>query len=116
MAERGRSNIVEGSLWMIGLTLALFFLPAVNGLIGGLIGGYRVGHFGRALLAAILPSIVVAIGLVLIFALFNAPVWGLFAGATGALIVFLADLGIFVGAAIGGALGQSRAHQRRVTA
>lgn len=108
MATERQSNIVEGSLWMVGITLLLFFLPLVNGLIGGLIGGYRVGGIGRALLAAILPSIVTAIGMILIFAAFEAPVWGLFAGAAGGLVVALADLGIFIGAAIGGALGQSR--------
>jgi hypothetical protein len=93
---------------MIGLTLLLFFLPLINGIIGGAVGGYKVGNTKRALLAAILPAAVVAVGLWLIFALAEAPVWGLLAGLTAAALVALADVGIFIGAAIGGAMSHRR--------
>lgn len=104
LAPRQRSSIVAGSVWMIAVTLALFFLPLINGIVGGLVGGYKVGGAGRALLAAILPAVIVAVGLWLIFALAEAPVWGVLAGLTAAALVALADVGIFIGAAIGGAL------------
>ena len=109
LAAQDRSSIVAGSLWMIGVTLLLFFLPLINGIIGGAIGGYKVGGAKRAMVAAILPSVVVAVGLWLIFALFEAPVWGLLAGVTAAALVALADVGIFIGAAIGGALANRAA-------
>lgn len=57
-----RSSVVGASLRMVGVSLALFFLPAINGLIGGLVGGYK-GGMSRALVAAILPAAIV--GLVL---------------------------------------------------
>lgn len=101
-----RSSIIAGSLWMIGVTLVLFFLPLINGIVGGIIGGYKVGGAKRAMLAAILPAFVVAIGLWLIFALADAPVWGFLAGLTAAALVALADVGIFIGAAIGGAMSK----------
>jgi hypothetical protein len=107
--ERERSSVVAGSAWMVGITLLLFFLPLLNGVIGGFIGGYKVGGVRRAMLAAILPAIIVAVGLWIIFAIGEAPVWGVLAGLTGATLVALADLGIFVGAAIGGALSNRRA-------
>lgn len=94
---------------MIGVTLALFFLPLINGIIGGAVGGYRVGGAKRAMLAAILPAAVVAVGLWLLFALVEAPVWGLLAGLTAAALVALADVGIFIGAAIGGAMANRKA-------
>lgn len=97
------TNLVLGSLWMVGLTLALFFLPLVNGLIGGFVGGYKVGSVGRALLAAILPAIFAAMGLWILFAMLDAAGWGLLAGLTLGVIIALADAGIFVGAALGGA-------------
>lgn len=104
LAQPARSSIVSGSLWMIGLTLALFFLPLINGVIGGLVGGYKVGGAGRAMLAAILPAAVVAAALWVLFLVIDAPVLGVVAGLTGATLVVLADLGIFIGALIGGAL------------
>jgi hypothetical protein len=100
------SSIFVGSLWMIGISLALFFLPLINGVIGGLVGGYKVGGVGRALLAAILPAVVVALGLWIIFIIFDAPALGIIAGLTGAVLVLLADVGIFIGALIGGALSR----------
>lgn len=101
----GRGSVVLGSLLMVGVSLVLFFVPIVNGLLGGLAGGYLVGTVKRALLAAVLPAVVVAAGLWILFALLDAPVWGVLAGlAVGGFIV-LSDLGLFLGAAIGGALG-----------
>src|SRR5690606_7611842 len=38
-----RASIIEGALWMVGLSVLLFFVPLLNGFIGGLVGGYRVG-------------------------------------------------------------------------
>lgn len=99
-----RSSIPAGAVWMVVITLALFFVPGVNGLIGGLVGGYKVGGVGRALAAAVLPAIVVAIGLWVLLSVLGLPVVGFLAGLAGALLVVFADLGIFIGAAIGGAV------------
>ena len=87
---------------MVGVTVALFFLPLVNGLIGGFVGGYKTGGVVRALLAAILPSLVVSAALWAIFALLAGPGWGLLAGMTTGMLVAFADVGIFIGAALGG--------------
>jgi hypothetical protein len=98
-----RSSVIAGSLWMVVISIALFFLPLLNGLIAGAVGGYKVGGVGRALLAAILPGAAVAGALWGIFALLDAPVWGLLAGAAIGVLVLLSDVGLFIGAAIGGA-------------
>ncbi len=104
---RDRKSIVIGSLWMVGLSLLLFFLPLINGFVGGLVGGYKVGGVGRALMAAILPAIVVAAGLWILLAVLDAPLIGLVAGATLGLLVLLSDLGLFLGAGIGGAMNKA---------
>src|SRR4028119_442478 len=86
-----KSNVVAGSLWMVSLTLLLFFLPLVNGFIGGLVGGYKVGSVGRALVAAILPAVIASIGLWVLLAVMNLPVIGFIAGTTLAFLIALAD-------------------------
>ena len=103
-----RSNLVVASLWMVGITLALFFLPLVNGVIGGLVGGYKARRIPQALLAAILPAAVATVGLWIIVSALGAPVIGALAGTAVGILIALADLGIFAGAAIGGWLAQSR--------
>lgn len=110
--EPGRASLVGAALWMIGLTLVLFFLPLINGLIGGLVGGYKAGSVKRGLAAAVLPAIVVAIGLWILIAIFGAPVWGALAGFAIGALVLLADVGILVGAAAGGLARQVRTPAR----
>jgi hypothetical protein len=106
-------SMAVGAIWMVVISLALFFLPLVNGLVGGIVGGYKVGDWKRALGAAVLPAVVAGLGLWLIVAALGAPVWGFAAGAAVGILVLLADLGIFVGAAIGGMVAQGA--KRRAT-
>jgi hypothetical protein len=105
---RGNANMGTGAVWMIGITLVLFFLPLINGIVGGIVGGYKVGDWKRALGAAVLPALVVALGMGLIVAAFGAPIVGFVGGTAAGIVVLLADLGIFIGAAIGGLAAQSR--------
>lgn len=111
----GRSSVWGASAWMVVISLALFFLPVVNGLIGGAVGGYKAGDVKRALGAAVLPAIVVTVALWIVFALFNAPIWGLAAGTAMGIIILLADVGLFVGAIIGGALSNAKRPRRTAT-
>lgn len=105
-----RNSIVMSSIVMIAVTLLLFFLPLLNGLIGGAIGGWMAGSTSRGVKAALLPAIVVAIALLLLLAVFDVPLaFGFLAGLGGAVIVILADLGILIGAAIGGAMSERAA-------
>lgn len=109
---KSETNIVEGSLWMIGVSLVLFFIPMLNGLIGGFVGGYRVGSVKKAMMAAFLPAIVVAVGLWLMFTALGLPVAGFFTGITIAMLVVLSEVGLFVGAFIGGMAGEQKMFYR----
>lgn len=113
--EPKRSSVVVGAAWMVFLSLLLFFLPIVNGLVGGFVGGMKVGNVKRALSAAVLPALIVAIGLWILLAVLDLPIFGFVAGVAVGLWVLLSDLGLFVGAAFGGAMGQA-SHHRRVVA
>lgn len=102
------TSIVAGSFWMVAISLLLFFVPLINGIVGGAIGGYKVGSVGRALLAALLPALLVGAGLWGLLFVLDAPVWGLLAGMTGVMLIVISELGLFVGAALGGALSPKR--------
>lgn len=80
MANYQRSSVIDSSLWMVGVSLVLFFLPALNGLIGS---GYKAGTVGRALSAAVLPAILVFFG-----------VWGLMAMFDHAVLGFLSGIAV----------------------
>jgi len=102
------TNVVIGAIWMVVITLALFFLPAINGLIGGFVGGYLVGSPIRGFWAAIIPAIAAAIGLWILLALLHLPIVGFLAGATVGAFIVIADVGMLIGAVVGGAFSQWR--------
>lgn len=100
--DEGR--ILVPALWMVGISLVLFFLPVINGLIGGFVGGIKAGSVKHALIAAVLPAVAVAVGLWILLSLLSMPIIGLFAGTTVGIWILLSDIGLFIGAAIGGAM------------
>lgn len=104
MAERGETSLVVCALWMIGISLLLFFLPALNGLIGGAVGGYKAGSAMRGLGAAILPAIVSGIGIWILLGIFDAPILGFLAGMAVGVWALISSIGLLIGAAIGGAV------------
>jgi hypothetical protein len=106
------STVVAASLWMIVISLLLFFLPAINGLIGGAVGGYKAGSAGRGLTAAVLPAIVVGAALWIVFAMFDAPVLGFFGGLAVGLWAVISSVSLLVGAIIGGVLAPARIPRR----
>lgn len=111
MAQIKDSSIVASSFWMVLISLVLFFLPAINGLIGGAVGGYKAGSAGRGVTAAILPSVVVGLGLWAIFAIFDAPILGLFGGLAMGVWALISSIGLLIGAALGGAIAPPRGAQ-----
>lgn len=113
MAQAKDSSILVSSLWMVGISMLLFFLPALNGLIGGAVGGYKAGSAGRGLTAAVLPSIIVGLLLWGLFALFDAPVIGFLGGLAVGLWALFSSIGLLIGAAAGGAMAPPRGDELR---
>jgi hypothetical protein len=112
MAMEGNRHVSVwvGAAWMIGISLLLFFVPAINGLIAGAVGGYLVGSMSRALTAAVLPALIVAMGFWIGFSLLGLPVIGLLAGGAVSIWIILSELGLFFGAVLGGGLHQVVRH------
>ena len=108
MAQGQDSSIVASSLWMIAISLLLFFLPAVNGLVGGAVGGYKAGSLMRGVSAAILPAIVVGFSLWGLLAVFDAPILGFFGGLAVGLWALISSVSVLIGAAVGGVVAPHR--------
>lgn len=104
MADRGETSLFVCALWMIVISMLLFFLPVVNGLIGGAVGGYKAGSAMRGLGAAILPAIISGIGIWVLLAVFALPVIGFLAGVAVGVWALVSSIGLLIGALIGGAV------------
>ena len=88
---QAQGSVVVGAIWMIVISLLLFWLP-FGPLIAGIVGGKRAGGVGPAIAAVFLPALFLGIFfLVAATALTGLPVLGLLAGAGG---FFLAAAGV----------------------
>jgi hypothetical protein len=92
-------------LWMVALSVLLFWAPILGPLIAGFVGGRKAGTLGNAVLAAILPAVIFGAALFLLASLLTGlPLFGFIAGA-GGVAVALAHIGpLLLGAIVGGVL------------
>ena len=101
-----QGSVVSGAIWMIVISLLLFWLP-FGPLIAGIVGGKRAGGVGSAIAAVFLPALILGLFfLVSATALTGLAIFGLVAGAGG---FFLAAAGVgqlLLGAILGGLWAQ----------
>ena len=105
MAVQKEGSIGSAIVWMVVISLLLFWLPVVGPFVAGLVGGKKAGGVGAAIVAVFLPSIILGGALFLLTgALVGVPIVGAIAGM-GAFALSLAGVGpLLVGAIIGGLL------------
>ncbi|HSW00649.1 MAG TPA: hypothetical protein VLI39_10785 [Sedimentisphaerales bacterium] len=100
-----RGSVVAGAVWMLMISLLLFWLPLIGPLLAGIVGGKRAGGVGEAIAAAFLPALGMAVFVAVIGAGFGLPLIGLVTGAATFIAVAGAVIGpLLVGAVIGGLL------------
>lgn len=96
--------VLRGTLWMLGLSLLLFWLPLFGPLIAGFVGGRMIGRAGSAVLVALVPAIAVGALAVLVLSLFDLPIVGAIAGLGVFVAVAVQDVPLILGAWAGAAL------------
>ena len=107
------TKVIHGSVpramaWMLGLSVALFWAPFLGGLVAGFVGGRKAGGVGPALMAALLPGVVLFVATILLGALLGwIPILGQVVGTLanmGAWVLgFVNIVPLLLGAMIGGA-------------
>ena len=68
-----QSSIVAAMLWMIVISILLFWLPLVGPFLGGLVGGRKAGSVKRGLAACFLPALLFAIFVSVVMTLWGLP-------------------------------------------
>ena len=100
-----RGDVISGMLWMIFISILLFWLPVIGPLIAGFVGGRKAGGVGPAICAVFLPALLIGVFL-FSFAtvLTGLPLLGVVAG-TGSLFFTVGEIGpLLIGAIVGGAV------------
>ncbi len=93
---------------MIVLSLLLSWLPLFGPLIAGIVGGYCAGGIGRGLAAAVIPLVLLGVFVWWVGAALNHAVAGFFVSVGVTLLLVVHEVGLFIGAVIGGAIAQGR--------
>ena len=97
-------SMFRAALWMIIISILLFWLPVAGPLIAGVVGGRMAGSVGRAVTAALLPALIVAVLAFIVSALFSLPLIGAAAGIGLIVVAIVHGAPLLVGAVIGGVL------------
>jgi hypothetical protein len=105
MAEESNGSIIMGMIWMLVISLLLFWLPGIGSLIAGVVGGKQAGGVFAGILAALLPGIVMALSLLFAGTFLTAlPIIGAVLAGGGFLLYLIYVLPLLIGALIGGLL------------
>ena len=103
MSDGQRGSVFLAAVWMLVISLLLFWLPFLGPLIAGVIGGRKAGGVGPAILAALVPAILAAVALfALATALTGVPLIGVVAGMGGFALVAVQVAPLLLGAILGG--------------
>lgn len=101
-------GVWPASLWMFVLALLLGWLPLIGPAIAGFVGGLQAGGTGSALIASIIPAVLVAGVILLLGVVFNAPVIGALVGIGVFMVLLLGAIPLVVGAWAGGYIAERR--------
>lgn len=105
MSSVNNNSILIAMLWMLFLSLFLFWIPVIGPVIAGVIGGKKAGGVGAAVLAAMLPALVLGGGLFFLASILSGvPVLGVVAGLGGVTFALMNVGPLLVGAVFGGFL------------
>lgn len=102
MSDRDTS-VFGPSMVMMLLSVLLFWLPGLGTLIAGFVGGRMAGGVGAALFAALLPSLLLGVGLFFLGAMLTGiPVVGVVFAMLGSMLALAQAGTLLLGAFIGG--------------
>lgn len=96
-----RGSVLRAALWMIGLSIALFWLPILGPAIAGFVGGTKAKTMGKAMFAAFLPAVLLGAAVAAVLLLFDLPLIGTIAGVGIFIVILAEDVPMFAGAALG---------------
>ena len=99
---RQEGSIGSATLWMVVLSVLLFWLPTLGPLIAGFVGGRRAGGVGNALGAAVIPAVIVSALIFLVGAIFDLPIIGGLVGTGILVVILIQSLPLLIGAIGGG--------------
>ena len=108
-----RGSVVRAAFYMGIISLLLIWLPIVGPVGAGVVGGRAARTVGKALIASVIPSILLGAGLFVILNAFDLPLIGTLSGLAVFLFVLIGDIPMMVAAAAVAAVTPDTELERR---
>ena len=101
-----RGSVPQAMAWMIGLSVALFWMPFIGSFIAGFVGGRKAGGVFPAVMAVILPGIILVVATALLGGLIGwIPILGELVAILAGMGAWVLGIGSFVPMLVGAMLG-----------
>lgn len=94
-----RGSVLKAALYMGVISLLLIWLPLIGPIVAGIVGGKAARTVGKALVAAIIPSILLGAGLFAVLNAFDLPLIGALSGIGVFLFILIGDIPMIIAAA-----------------
>lgn len=94
-----RGSVLRAALYMGVVSLLLIWLPLIGPVIAGVLGGRAARTVGKAIVASIIPSVLLGAGLFAILNAFDLPLIGALSGIGVFLFVLIGDIPMAISAA-----------------
>lgn len=101
-ADRG--SVLKAALYMSAVSLLLIWLPVLGPVAAGIVGGRAARTVGKAVIASLVPSLLLGAGLFGILNGFDLPIIGALSGIGVFLFVLIGDVPMVITAAVVAAL------------
>lgn len=108
-----RGSVLKAALLMGVISLLLIWLPIIGPVVAGVVGGRAARTVGKALVASVIPSIVLGAGLFAILTAFELPFVGAVSGLAVFLFILIGDIPMMIAAAAVAAVTPDVAIPRR---
>lgn len=102
-----KAPLIVGGVWMLGMCVLLYFIPVINGLVGGLIGGYKVGTWRRALVTVVLAVVASSFVLTLVYGVMDLSLLIPVGNMSPRTLIIGTAAALIVGAVVGSLVGNA---------
>lgn len=102
MTHTDNDSVAIASVWIVGLSILLGWIPVIGPAIAGYVGGRKAGSPSRGLIAGIIPAVVLGVIVGIVLALFELPIIGTVTGVAVAVWIAIEAVPLLIAAAVGG--------------
>lgn len=94
-----KGSVLKAALYMGAISLLLIWLPFIGPIVAGIVGGKAARTVGKAVVASLIPSVILGVGLFALLNAFELPLVGALSGIGLFVFILIGDIPMMIAAA-----------------